>query len=121
MPNMMKFYQIETDYDPENDCSPGGAPVTWAEKALFDEIVRLRERVSDLESKEVIREGEHLIEKIASYMRDEQFGLVHLEAILSVVVGTNLNAATEAEVLQFADLLQKDAARKAGDFAKGSK
>lgn len=57
-----KLHQIETDHDPENDTSRDGGPqVTWAEKALFDEVLRLMERVTTLESKALLsRDEDHL-------------------------------------------------------------
>lgn len=50
-----KFEQIESDYDAENDCQPDGPPVTWAEKAIHDEVVRLRERIEALENSNQIK------------------------------------------------------------------
>lgn len=50
------FYNIEERYDAFHDTNGDAAAprVTWAEKALFDEIVRLRERVTHLETQYVI-------------------------------------------------------------------
>jgi hypothetical protein len=45
-----KLHQIETYYNPENDTIREGPLVTWAEKALFDEMLHLMERVTDLET-----------------------------------------------------------------------
>jgi hypothetical protein len=48
-----KLHKIETDYDPDNDVRPNGPPVTWGEKALLDEVLRLMERVTVLETKTI--------------------------------------------------------------------
>jgi hypothetical protein len=55
-----------------------------------------------------MNEKDDLINKIARYMREEQFSLIHIRAIMNIVVMVNWSQDTEARILEFADKLRSE-------------
>ncbi len=69
MPRNLKLMRIEKRYDRTFDFHKDAPPVTWAEKALYDEVVQLQRQISDLQNVSVQdQDGE--TERLLSWARD---------------------------------------------------